>query len=340
MINRRLALRTPLAAAIVIATLPPAGAAFASDHPNHSIEIVVPLGAGAGTDALARAFADTARRHLAEPFVINNNPGASGMIGWSDVVNRKPDGYKLALMTGEPTILPHLGLSKFGVEAFMPIARMNAGPAAITVNGDAPWNTVEEFIAAAKRSNGEVKMGNSGNDSIWHLAAASVEDKTGARFSHIPFQGAAPAVLSLPGGHTDAVAASPAEVAPHLASGKLKMLAIMADPRPKAFQKVPALKERRIDVCLGVWRAVGAPKNTPKEVIGLLEAVAQKTMNEPQMREAMDKLALGCACGAIVALKALIPKHNLKHNLKPSSQHAGRSPCTKSGQSLKYKSID
>lgn len=146
MINRRLALRTPLAAAIVIATLPPAGAAFASNHPNHSIEIAVPFGAG-GTDALARAFADPARKHPAQPFVINN---------------------------------------------------------------------------------------------------------------------------------------------------------------------------------------------TPKKVIGLLKAVAQKIMNEAQMREAMDKLALGCACGAIVALKALIPKLNLK----PSSQHAGRSPCTKSGQSLKYKSID
>ena len=216
---------------------------------------------------------------MTQPFVVNNKPGASGVIGWSDVVNAKPDGYKLALMTVELTILPHLGLSKFGVEEFAPIARMNADPAAITVKGDAPWNTVEEFIAAAKKSNGEMKVGNSGNGSIWHLAAASVEDKTGAKFSHIPYQGAAPAVLSLLGGHIDAVAVSPAEVAPHLASGKLKMLAIMADQRLKAFDKVPTLKERGIDVSLGAWRGLGAPKGTPKEVIDVLKDVAQKTMN-------------------------------------------------------------
>ena len=226
-------------------------------------------------------------------------------------------------MTVDLTILPHLGLSKFGVEEFTPIARMNVDPAAITVKGDAPWNTVEEFIAAAKKSNREMKMGNSGNGSIWHRAAASVEDKTGAKFSHIPFQGAAPAVLSLLGGHIDAVAVSPAEVAPHLASGKLRMLAIMADQRLKAFEKVPTIKERGIDVSLGAWRGLGAPKNTPKEVIDLLRTVAQKTMNEPQMREAMDKLALGYAYGDDAAFKAtmardneafkaLIPKLNLK----------------------------
>ena len=162
-----------------------------------------------------------------------------------------------------------------------------------------------------------MKVGNSGNGSIWHLAAASVEDKTGAKFSHIPYQGAAPAVLSLLGGHIDAVAVSPAEVAPHLASGRLKMLAIMADQRLKAFEKVPTLKQRGIDVSLG------APKGTPREVIDVLKDVAQKTMSEPAMREAMDKLALGYAYGGEAAFratmardnenfKALIPKLNLK----------------------------
>lgn len=270
----------------------------------------MPFGAGGGTDALARAFADVARKHMTQPFVVNNKPGASGVIGWSDVVNAKPDGYKLALMTVELTILPHLGLSKFGVEEFTPIARMNADPAAITVKGDAPWNTIEEFIAAARKGNGEMKVGNAGNGSIWHLAAASVEDKTGAKFSHIPYQGAAPAVLSLLGGHIDAVAVSPAEVAPHLASGKLKMLGVMADQRLKAFDKVPTLKERGIDVSLCAWRGLGAPKGTPKEVIDVLKDVAQKIMNEPQMREAMDKLALGYAYGDETAFKATMARDN------------------------------
>ena len=318
--NRRLALSAALSATFVSFAAAPAHAA---DFPTHAVEIIVPFNAGGGTDALARAFADNARKHLAQAFVVNNKPGASGVIGWSDVVNSKPDGYKLALMTVELTILPHLGLSKFGVDEFTPIARLNYDPAAITVKADAPWNTVEEFVAAAKKANGEMKMGNSGNGSIWHLAAASVEDKTGARFSHIPYPGAAPAVLSLLGGHIDAVAVSPAEVAPHLASGKLKMLGVMADQRLKAFDKVPTLKERGIDVSIGAWRGLGAPKGTPKDVIEILKTATQKTMAEPAMREAMDKLALGYSYGDDVAFKdtmdrnnaafkALVPKLNLK----------------------------
>ena len=316
--NRRLALSAALVS--LTAALP----ASAADYPTHPVEIIVPFNAGGGTDALARAFADIARKHMAQSFVINNKPGASGVIGWSDVVNSKPDGYKLALMTVELTILPHLGMSKFGTEEFAPIARLNYDPAAITVKADAPWNTVEEFIAAAKKANGEMKMGNSGNGSIWHLAAASVEDKTGAKFSHIPYPGAAPAVLSLLGGHIDAVAVSPAEVAPHLASGKLKMLGVMAEQRLKAFEKVPTLKERGIDVSIGAWRGLGAPKGTPKEVLDVLKVVTQKTMAEPAMREAMEKLALGYSYGDEVAFKETIDRNNAnfkalapKLNLKP-----------------------
>ncbi len=297
-------------AALSTAALLAATPAHAADYPAHTIELIVPFNAGGGTDALARAFADAARKHLPQPIVVNNKPGASGVIGWSDVVNSKPDGYKVAVMTVELTILPHLGLSKFGVEEFTPIARLNFDPAAITVKADAPWNTVEEFIAAAKKSNGEMKMGNAGNGSIWHMAAASVEDKTGAKFSHIPYPGAAPAVLSLLGGHIDAVAVSPAEVAPHLATGKLKMLGVMADQRLKAFDKIPTLKERGIDVSIGAWRGLGVARNTPKEIVDVLKVATAATMAEPQMREAMDKLALGYAYGDDASFRATMQKDN------------------------------
>ncbi len=102
------------------------------------------------------------------------------------------------------------------------------------------------------------------------------------------------------------------------------MLGVMADQRLKAFDKVPTLKERGIDVSMGAWRGLGAPKNTPKEVIDILKVVTEKTMNEPQMREAMDKLALGWAYGDDVAFKATMARDNAafkalipKLNLKP-----------------------
>ncbi|XAH25228.1 tripartite tricarboxylate transporter substrate binding protein [Xylophilus sp. GW821-FHT01B05] len=295
-----------------------------SDFPNRTVELLVPYQPGGGTDGLARAFADASRKHMSQSIVIVNRPGAGGAIGWTEVINAKPDGYKLAVLTVELLTLPHLGLAKFSYDDFQPIAQLNADPAAITVKADAPWNTVEEFLAASKKDPGAVRVGNSGNGSIWHLAAAALEDKTGAKFNHIPFNGAAPAVLALLGGHIEAVAVSPAEVTTHVQGGKLKILMVMADKRVKGFEKVPTAKERGIDLSIGTWRGLGAPKNTPPEVMARLRDITAKTAAEPLMHEVMDKQNLGYVYTDGTVFKDTLAKDNAyfkelitKLNLKP-----------------------
>jgi tripartite-type tricarboxylate transporter receptor subunit TctC len=292
-LRRRLLATAPVLA--LAATALATGSALAQGYPNHPMELVVPFQPGGGTDALARAFADASRKHLPQSMVVVNRPGASGAIGWGEVINAKPDGYKLAVVTVELVTLPHLGLAKFSYEDLQPIARLNADQAAITVRSDAPWNTVEEFLAAAKKDPERMRMGNAGNGSIWHLAAAALEDKTGVKFSHIPFQGAGPAVQALMGGHIEAVAVSPAEVSTFVQGGKLKTLAVMAEQRVKGFDKVPTLKERGIDLVIGTWRGIAAPKNTPPEVLATLRSTTAKIAQEPQLREAMERLNLGYA---------------------------------------------
>jgi tripartite-type tricarboxylate transporter receptor subunit TctC len=301
-----------------------ASAAAQSDFPNHTVELLVPYQPGGGTDGLARTFADASRKHMSQSMVIINRPGAGGAIGWTEVINAKPDGYKLAVLTVELLTLPHLGLAKFNYDDFQPIAQLNADPAAITVKADAPWNTVEEFLAAARKDPEGVRVGNSGNGSIWHLAAAALEDKTGAKFNHIPFQGAAPAVLALLGGHIEAVAVSPAEVTTHVQSGKLKMLMVMADQRVKGFEKVPTAKERGIDLSIGTWRGLGAPRNTPPEVMAKLREITAKTAAEPMMREAMEKQNLGYVYTDGAVFKETLARDNAyyksliaKLNIKP-----------------------
>lgn len=303
--TRRAVLSTAAALASLAGLSHPA---VAADFPSRSLELVVPYAAGGGTDALARAYADVARKHLPQAVVVVNRPGASGAIGWQSVLNAKPDGYTLAMLTVELTTLPHLGLARFTQEDFQPIAQLNADPAAITVRADAPWSTVEEFLAAARKAGGETKVGNSGNGSIWHLAAAALEDKAGVKFSHIPFQGAAPAVLALLGGHIDAVAVSPAEVSTHVASGKLKLLAVMADARLKAFDKVPTLKERGLPLSIGTWRGLGVARTTPPEAVAALKAATLKIMAEPAMAEAMNKLNLGIAPADDQAFRATLAR--------------------------------
>lgn len=267
----------------------------AQSYPTHSVELVVPFQAGGGTDALARAFGESSRKHLPQSVIVVNKPGASGSIGWADVANAKADGYKLSLLTADLTIVPHLGLTKLTYENFTPIARLNADPSAITVRSDSPYTTVEQFLDAARKNPGGMRVGNAGSGSIWHLAAAALEDKTGTRFNHIPFQGGNPAVLALLGGHIDAVTVSPAEVYAYVSAGKLKTLAVMADQRVKGFENVPTLKERKVDLSIGTWRGIGAPKGTPPEVINVLRTAAAKTAAEPALREMMDMQNLGFA---------------------------------------------
>jgi tripartite-type tricarboxylate transporter receptor subunit TctC len=277
-----------------------------ADYPQRPIDLVVAYGAGGGTDVLARAFSDSARKHLSQPLTVINKPGASGSIGLTDVLNAKPDGYKIAMLTVELTTLPHVGVIKFSHDDFAPIVLLNADPAAITVKADAPWNTIEEFLAAAKKTPGEFRVGNSGAASIWHLAAAALGDKTGTSFNHIPYPGAGPAVLSLLGGHIEAVSVSAAEVTAHVNSGKLKILATMADKRVKGFESAPTLKERGIDVSIASWRGLGAPKNTPPEILALLKSTAVKTVAEPAFREIMDKQNMGFVFGDEAAFKAVM----------------------------------
>jgi len=302
--------RRTLLAAAAGAALPASLFAQSGSYPSRPIELVVPAGAGGGTDVLARAFAEAAKKHLPQPITVINRPGASGMIGHGDMINARPDGYKLAVVFAEIVIVPHLGLTKLSYEDFTPIARLNADPAAITVRADAPWNTIEDFLAASKARPGEMKMGNSGNGSIWHLAHAALEDKVGVKYIPVPFSGAAPAVVALLGGHVDAVAVSPGEVATHVASGKLKTLVVMADQRLKGFEKVPTLKERGIDLSIGTWRGLAAPKGTPPEVLAILTEATKKSADEPVLREALDRLSMGFAYADAETFRADMKRDN------------------------------
>ena len=267
--------------------------AQATGYPTKPIELVVPYPAGGGTDVLARAFALAALKHLPQPLVVVNKPGAAGAIGWADVLNGKEPGYKVAVLATDLMTQPNMGLTRITYEDFTPIARLNYDPAALTVRADAPWNTVEDFVAAAKK--GDFRIGNGGNGSTWHLAAAAIEEKTGARFNHIPFAGANPAALSLLGGHIEAITVSAAEVYTHVAGGKLKVLGVMSDQRIKGFENVPTFKERGLDLQIGTWRGLAVPKGTPAEIVAVLRAATAKTAQEQSLRDALDKQNMGYA---------------------------------------------
>ncbi|WP_258128176.1 tripartite tricarboxylate transporter substrate binding protein [Achromobacter anxifer] len=285
-------------------------AAQAQQFPSRAIEVVVPFAAGGGTDAMARAMGDASRKHLSQPLVVLNKPGAAGGIGLTEVANAKPDGYKLALVTADMVIIPHLGLTKTTYEKFTPIIQLNADPSAITVAADSPYNTIEAFLEAARAKPESMQVGNAGIGSIWHLAAAALEDKTGAKFNHIPFNGGNPAVLALLGGHIDAVAVSPAEVMQYVKAGKLKPLAVMADARVPGFENVPTLKERNIDLSIGTWRGIAAPKGTPQPVLDALGTAFRQAAAEDSLKRFMAEQNLGYVVADQQTFTALMERDN------------------------------
>ena len=288
--------RSALIAAAVAAALLVGGGVRAADYPARPIEFIVPASAGGGTDVMMRAFAEAARNYIAQPLIVTDRPGASGSVGLSEVQRAAPDGYKVGVLIAELAIISHLNIVKFTVDDFVPIARLNADPASITVRADAAWNTIDEFLAHAKKYPARVMMGDSGGGSIWHLAAAALEEKTGVRFGYTPFQGSAPGVQALLDGQIDAMTTSPGEVAVHVASGKLKTLAVMSEQRqPGLFAGVPTLKEKGIDLSLGTWRGLGVPLNTPPEVVAFLRDAARKAAADPGFRNAMAKANLTVA---------------------------------------------
>ena len=267
--------------------------ALAADYPSRPIEIVVPSSAGGGTDVMARIFTEVAKKYVSQPMVVSDKPGASGGIGMTEVQRSAPDGYKIGVLISELAIIPHLGMTKATVSDFIPIARLNADPGVVAVRADAPWQSIEELLAQARKEPRSITMGNAGTGSIWHLAAAAVEEKSDVRFNHVPFQGAAPSVLALVGGHVNAITVSPAEIGSFVAAGKVRVLVALSERRlPAPFDKVMTFKEKGVDLVVGTWRGLGAPLGTPPEVVSYLREATRKTAEEPAFREALSKANL------------------------------------------------
>ncbi|PZE22182.1 tripartite tricarboxylate transporter substrate binding protein [Paenibacillus xerothermodurans] len=273
----------------------PAAAQGKPDFPKRPVTFIVPYAAGGGTDATARALAKAAEQKLGQSIAVVNKTGGGGAVGFSEGANAKPDGYTVTMVTVELATLHHLGLAPITYKEFKPIAQINFDPSAISVKADSRWSTAQEFLDYAKANPGQVKMGNSGPGSIWHLSAAAIEKAAGVKFNHVPFDGAGPAVTALMGGHIDAVPVSPAEVKTHVEGGKLKTLAIVDAKQSEALPGVKTLEEETglKPSYLGPWRGVAAPKNTPDDVAKVLEEAFMQAAEDPEFKDYMKKNGLG-----------------------------------------------
>lgn len=268
----------------------PAGNSGKAAYPTAPITMVVAWSAGGGTDIMTRAFAQGAQTHLGQQIKVVNKPGSSGAIGWGEIAHStKADGYTLTIVSPEIGFMREKGLYDFGLENFTLITLINEDPAALAVRADAPWKTVEEFVAAARATPGSISVGNSGPGLVWDLATTAIERSAKIQLTHVPYDGAATASQAVLGGTLDAMTFSVGEVSPLVAAGKMKVLGLAAEKRLDALPNIPTLKEKGFDVQIGTFRGIAGPDGMDPKTVSILNDAFIKMAKEKTFVDVMTK---------------------------------------------------
>src|SRR6478735_3858976 len=215
------------------------GSARAQAWPNRPVTVVVPWGAGGGTDATARIVAALLEKELGQPFNVVNRTGGSGVVGHSAIATAAPDGYTIGMLTVEISMMHWQGLTELGPKSYTPLALMNEDPPGIQVSSSSPYKTVKELADAIKASPaGKMKASGTGQGGIWHLALVGWLQAMGLPPNHVawvPSNGAAPAMQDLAAGGLDLTTCSVPEARAIIEAGKARSLAITAPERNPVF---------------------------------------------------------------------------------------------------------
>lgn len=270
------------------------GTGLAQNYPEKPIRIVVPFSPGGGTDITTRAFSTRLSAVFGHPVVVDNRPGAGGLIGSTLVAKATPDGYTLLVAsTGPMVITPALKL-KMPYEVlrdFSPITQLISQPIWLVVHPSLPAKTVAEFIALAKARPGELNYGSSGVGNGTHLAAKIFESITGVNMVHVPYKGTAPAVTDLIGGHVQVIFSSVSVMLTFIKDGKLRPLAVGSEKRMSMLPNVPTMAEAGVKgFDASSWYGFFAPAGTPGPVVDRLNSEVSRIMKSAEMRKLMEAL--------------------------------------------------
>ena len=297
--RRTVAASSAAAAAAAILGIKPASA---QAYPNRPVTVVVPWGAGGGTDATARIVAALLEKELGQPFNVVNRTGGSGVVGHSAIATAQPDGYTIGMLTVEISMMHWQGLTELNPKSYTPLALMNEDPPGVSVNASSPHKTVKELSEAIKAAPaGKLKASGTGQGGIWHLALVGWLKSMGLAANHVawvPSNGAAPAMQDLAAGGLDMCTCSIPEARAIIEAGKARALAIMAPERNPIFKDIPTLKESMgVDYSTGAWRGIAGPKGLPQDVATKLTTTLKKVYDSKEYKEFMSNRGFGTVWG-------------------------------------------
>jgi tripartite-type tricarboxylate transporter receptor subunit TctC len=264
-----------------------AAPALAQDWPSKTVKIVVPFGAGATPDTIARMIADRLQQKLGQNFIVENKPGASGMIGTDTVAKAEPDGYTIGVSIGGPLAINTLLFSKMPYDPFKDVALITIltnQPSALAVPANLGVSSVAELVALIKKDPGKYSFGSIGNGSLSHLAMEAIAIKSGAKLVHIPYGSSPQAMTAVIRGDVQMVVMPAISVLPHAQQGTVKMLAVTTAKRSPLLPDVPTLKESGVDVEADAWNGLIAPAGTPPAVLAKIQREVSEAINSPELK--------------------------------------------------------
>ena len=261
----------------------------ALDFPTRSIRMIVPQAAGSGVDLMTRIIAQKLTDALGQQVVVDNRPGANGIIGLELLVKSKPDGYTMALgvpssLTMNPFIYKSLPYDTF--RDLAPVIQTSTNTFGMVVNSSLPARSIRHVIALAKSQPGQMAHGSFGTGNMTHLAAALFSSQTGVKLLHVPFKGETPAVVALLSGEIAMMLTPMQAFTPHVRNGKLRLLATFGDRRSVAFPDVSSVTEAGFpNMVMTGWSGILAPSGTPIDIINKIQQEVARVLAVPETRD-------------------------------------------------------
>lgn len=275
--------RLVLIASALLVTQPALGASY----PDRPVKMIIPWAAGGDTDVIKRVVANAMEKHLGQPMVVANITGASGTRGAVEARKSPADGYTIYSTHDYIHTTYYTGVSDVSYRDFEPVCLATSTPSIIAVYGKAKWGSMKELLEDAKKRPGEITMGAT-LGSTSHFFPAMVEQAAKVKFKYVSYEGTAPRMTALMGGHIDGAETNLTQVDKEKA-GQLRFLAIATPKRHPEVPKLPTLKELGIDVLYAVNRGIVAPKGTPEAALAKLEEACNKASKDPSVTSAMKK---------------------------------------------------
>lgn len=285
-----------------------------SKWPDKPVRVIVPFAPGGGTDVVARFIAPKLVEEFGQPFVVDNRPGAGGSIGVEMVVRANPDGY--TILIGASSYTSNAALYKLPydpIKGFTAVTLITRGPFVMVVHPSVKANNLQAFLDLARVKPGAFAYGTSGVGSVPHLAIEGFSQMAKINMTHAPYKGDGPAIVDLLGGNIQFYFGGPLVISGHVASGKVRALAVTTEKRTPILPDLPAIAETLPGYSAMTWFGLWVPLNTPKDIVARLNQAVGKALKQPEVQERLRANGMESGHGTQDAFNRFIAEEIAKY---------------------------